>query len=389
MKLKRILALIIIVAAVLLVRASIIRIGPDEIGVRTINFGSGHGIVQEDYGPGYHRNVWLLDTWNRYPSSVQRLRFSKDALGSLARPVGELQLTSADGDRVSMTAEAVYRISDGAGHFVLQDSGAGKRYEDVVRNLAQDAARVLFGRLRTEAFYNEANRESARQEAAALLRERLKHRGIDLVDLLVETIEFDPNYENLIKQKKIADQQVELQKAKARAAAETGKVNTIKAETTVKVQKVEKETEAKVTQLRTETDLQVAALINEANKYATQRGADGTLYDNQKKAEGQRLVKFAQAEGTQRLNAAMIGEGGRNLVALEAAKALNLADVTFPSYGYDWFNPYQMALRLGGGEAPPAPAPDVHPPVAPGERLGAAHSNHDDAATLAQDGTNH
>ena len=44
---------------------------------------------------------------------------------------------------------------------------------------------------------------------------------------------------------------------------------------------------------------------------------------------------------------AVIGEGGRNLVALEAVKKLTVNDVTFPSVGYDWFNPYEMALRLG------------------------------------------
>ena len=31
------------------------RIKPDEIGVRTINFGTGEGIMQEDYNPGFHR----------------------------------------------------------------------------------------------------------------------------------------------------------------------------------------------------------------------------------------------------------------------------------------------------------------------------------------------
>ena len=47
------------------------------------------------------------------------------------------------------------------------------------------------------------------------------------------------------------------------------------------------------------------------------------------------------------MNEALVGEGGRNLVALEAMKKVNLTEVTFPSTGYDWFNPYEMSARMG------------------------------------------
>jgi hypothetical protein len=357
MKYLRIGIVVLAVVAVFLVRASVIKIAPDEIGVRTVNLSGGTGIVNQDYGPGYHRDLWPFDTWHVFPSTVQRIRFAAGATGLDGRPMGELQLASAGGDRVAMTAEVVYRIADGEAHKVLQDSGDERRFEDVVRTISQDSVRVVFGRLRTEGFYNSpAGREQARHEAATLLRDQLQPRGIELVDLLLQSIEFDPNYEGLIKQKKIADQQVELQKAKAKAAEETGKVAKIKASTVVRVQKVERETEAKVTQLDTETTLQAAALAGEAGRYATQKNADGSLYESQKKAEGEKAIKLAQAEGTQQLNLALAGEGGRNLIALQAAKALNLAEVTFPSLGYDWFNPSDMALRLGGGMEAGVPA---------------------------------
>ena len=61
-------------------------------------------------------------------------------------------------------------------------------------------------------------------------------------------------------------------------------------------------------------------------------------------------MKEAEAEGTRRLNSALLGVGGRNLVALEAAKRLNLTDVTFPSTGVEWINSHEMALKLGASE---------------------------------------
>ena len=334
-------------AAGLAALAGCAKIKPDEIGVRTRNFGSEEGIVPEDYAPGYHRFLWPLDTWNRFPSTVQRLRFAKDNQGAWMAENAALQLTSADGDHVGMNAEVFFRLAEGQAHHVLQDSGAGEKYKEVVRGLAQDAVRLLFGQLKTEAFYAETKREAAREEAVKTMRDRLKPRGIELVDFLVESVEFEPNYENLIRQKKLADQRVELEKAKSKAAEQRAKVQRIAADTAIRLQKIENETAIQIGGKTLELNLKMNGLKAEAEKYASGVNADAALYKTEKETEGQRLVKTAEAEGSQRLNEALIGEGGRNLVALEAVKKLNLGEITFSSPGYEWFNPHEMALQLG------------------------------------------
>jgi regulator of protease activity HflC (stomatin/prohibitin superfamily) len=329
------------------------RVKPDEVGVRTVNFGNGKGIVSRDFGPGYHRFLWPLDTWHQFPSTIQMIKFEKDATngGAPSQGPGEaLEITSTDGDHVMMTAEVLYRISDGEAHRVLQEIGAEDRCREFVRGLAQDAMRVLFGRLQTEAFYDEASREAVRQEALSQLRDRIKPRGIEVVDLLVQSLEFDQNYENLIKQKKLADQRVELEKAKSRAAEEKGKVSKILAETAVKVSTIEKETEAEITRKTAELNFQAGMLKGEADKYATTLTADAGLYKSQKDAEGQKLLKEAEADGIEHMNKALAGEGGRNYIAREAAKNLNMSGVAFPSSGYEWFNPREMAQKLGATE---------------------------------------
>ena len=92
------------------------------------------------------------------------------------------------------------------------------------------------------------------------------------------------------------------------------------------------------------------SLKADADKYASGLNADAVLYKSQKEADGQRLTKEAEAEGTLRMNAALLGIGGRNLVALEAAKHLNLTDVSFPTTGGEWFNPHDMAMKLGASD---------------------------------------
>lgn len=345
------------------------RIDPDETGVRTLNFGRNKGIVPKDFGPGYHRYLWPLDSWNRFPSTVRHLRFAPPTdtrTLSPHQPSDALQVTSADGDRVEVRADIFYRIADDAAHRLLQDSGPGDSYVGHVRNLAQDAARIVFGRLRTEDFYQEAQREAARQAGVAILRQRLEPRGIQLVDFLVETVEFDPNYENLIKQKKVADQRVELEKALARAATQEGQVARIQVETRARVQQVAREAEAVIVQLEADSDFAIARIRAEAERFAAERRAEAGLYAAQLAARGQEAILGAEAEGTRLLNQALAGDGGHNLVALEALRHLNLPEVSFPSSGFDWLNPQEMARRAGAADPSPV-APSPPPNLVPGE----------------------
>lgn len=323
------------------------KINPDEIGVRTLNFGSGKGVVAVDYAPGFHRAVWPLDSWHRFPRTIQRIQFLKESGSILNQNGGPLQLSSVDGDHVSLDAEVFFRILDGKAFVVLQDSGPGEQYKSLVRSLTVGAANSVFGQMKTEDFYNPKKREDSCLAINQSLQEKFKPRGLELVNFLVEKIEFDPKYESLIKQKKIADQQVELQLSKAKAAEEKGKVDKIEVETTVKIQQIQREAEAEIMRLGTETDLKIARITAEAEKYVASRKADADLYKNQKVAEGMLLKKTAEADGTGRMNQALSGDGSENLTALEAARNLQLNEVTFPSLGIEWFNPTDMARRLG------------------------------------------
>lgn len=341
------------------------RIKPDEIGVRTVNVGPNKGIAARDYGPGLYRAVWPLDTWHKFPRTVQTLPFLKESLPQADSSSSPLLLTSADGDRVLLDAEVFFRIAEDQAHRVLQDSGAGEKYKDVVRSSVIDAGRAAFGQLKTEDFYNPQQRESARLQALGLLKERLTPRGIEMIDFLVESIAFTPEYEKLIKQKKVSDQMVLLEVSKAKAAEEKGKVDKIRAETLAKLQKIQRENEAEILHLNTETDMRIAALKAQAEQYAAQRQADADLYQSRRVAEGKFLKKSAEAEGAQRMNRALSGEGGNNVTALEAARNLQMNEVVFPSTGLDWFNPMEMARRLGAETILEAAADEPLPEGAP------------------------
>ena len=74
---------------------------------------------------------------------------------------------------------------------------------------------------------------------------------------------------------------------------------------------------------------------------------DADLSAAQKDAQGQLLVKRAEAEGERLRNLAMMGAGGNILVALEAARNLNLSKATISTINVDLLDLDTMAEKLG------------------------------------------
>ena len=98
------------------------------------------------------------------------------------------------------------------------------------------------------------------------------------------------------------------------------------------------------------TNLEIAKINAEAKRYATQRKADADLIDAQKRAEGELLVKTAEARGEKMRNEAMTGVGGSTIVALEAAKNLQLKEATFSTMNVDLLDVDKMVEKFGASK---------------------------------------
>ncbi len=318
--------------------ASMVRVGPDEVGVltRNVGFGSQGGVVSEDFGPGWHLNVPMIHHWTILPARVRRVELTKDPRHR--SPLGDdaLLVQSSDGDRVIVDLEVFYRILPGHAHKLVQDSGVGDGHVRVLKSLARDSLRVVFGTLDTEQFYDPQARHEKSREAITELRAALAPRSLEVVDILVLDIEFEPKYEQKIKDKKLADQSGELNKAQARSAKERAVVAGIQLETTKQVKLIETTAEAESARIRAE-----------AEKHAAQRRAEADLYRSQLTAKGNLAVARAEAKVKRAKTAALGGSGGANLAALEAVSKIKIDSIAFPTGGSDWFDVRTMATRLG------------------------------------------
>jgi regulator of protease activity HflC (stomatin/prohibitin superfamily) len=309
------------------VRYSFVRIGPDEVGIKSNNVGT-RGIVQEDFGPGLHLGLPFFHTWTVLPARIRKVEMTKNPLQRSALGKEALIVQSSDGDRVMLDLNIMFRIHPGDAHRLLQDSGAGDGHVNVILNLASDRLRAIFGTLKTEEFYDSDKRHAKSREALLALQKALAPRFIDVVDVLILDFEFEPKYEEKIREKKLADQRSELAKSEATANQE----------------------KAHVTEIGIETDKQKKVIAANAKKDADAKKAEAgaDLYRSEQQAKGTLAKAHADAQVKAAKTEAMGAGGGSNYIALEAANNLNIGQIVLPTTPSQvWFDVAEMAKKLG------------------------------------------
>lgn len=329
------------------VKFFVIKVSVDQIGVRTRIWGVSRGIVEIDYSAGWHRAVGGIDQWDLYDCTVQTLEFAKEPsrLGHDERK--EAAIRTADDYDVSVDMIVKYQIKRGSAWKLRQDLGAGERYKIIVENEIRDIARSVFGRMTEKDLYNPAEKRKRAEECKVQLTERLATRYVDVIDVLILEMRFDPQLERKIKNIKLAELDNVLNKSKTLAAEQRGITQTIDADTEAIAQKIGADKERAITVLDAETSKTVTETLAEADKYYVQKRAEGDLYKQQRIATGTLLIKQSQAEGERLRREALTGSGADIIVAMEAARNMNLADVNLSSLDMNLLDVEDMATRLG------------------------------------------
>lgn len=370
----------VVIAAVAFFFASfkvlLVKIDIGEVGVRTLQYsflGANKGVEKNDFAPGWHRKIPMIDTWRVFDSTVQTTEFTtvqerresqevfrslysrgglKDGFGKNYPPTGpeRIELKSKDGYTVKLDVTVKYRINPGEAHLVYQKFNTEDQYKRIVRDQVQNTLRNVFGTMRTEEFYDPIVRRDKTNLTYKTLSDDLKSNHVELINILIRDITFDPSYERKILDKKLADQDVELNKSKAVAEEKKGLTNKILAETEAKVRVIEEEKSAAQLRMRAETDRQIADINSAARLTVAKTRADADLYAAEMIAKGTLVERQAEAEG-QRLRAAVLqGSGGANLVALEAVKGVNLSEIIISTLDTDPLDVDAMVDKLGAAK---------------------------------------
>lgn len=323
-----------------------IKIKPGETGVVNAEWTS--GFVEHDFGPGYHWDIGPFHTWTVFDTTVQTLNLNRDTEHAAHGEVeGPLIVKSGDGATVTTDVTIKYQIAKDCVWKIFKQFGAGERFKLTVKNEASQIMRVALGSLRTEDFYDPIVRERVAHEMEGQLRKQLELINVKLVGILIRDLSFDAEFERRIKDKVLAQQDVELNIALTRAADYRGRTKKIEADTEAKVQIITQERDKTIVEMRAKTAKEVEITRAQYLRDVAQIKSDADLYVAQKEAEATRLLKEAEAEGQKLRREALVGASGDLMVALEMARNVNFGTMVVSTQQIDPLDLQALLRRFG------------------------------------------
>ena len=338
-----------IIVIVVIVRFMIIRVPMDQIGVKTAVWGLNRGVVQKDYKPGWHRYIRKTATWDLYDATVQTFNFTREA----RTPDGkiesrELPIRTVDDYNVTVDIIIKFQIQRGKAHKIREEIGPGNRYKGFIASDIREVSRNVLGKMTEKDLYNPDQKRKRAAEAKQLLAVAFENRHINIIDFLILDMRFDPQLERKIKNVKLAELDQVLNISKERAVNQRGITQTIDATTEALAEKIQSNKDGKIVSLNAEMVTKVTEILADANKFLIEKKAEGNLYKEERRAAGELLIARAKAEGERLRRKAMTGTGGDLIVALEAARNINLNDVVVSTQDIDLLDIDKMIDKLGG-----------------------------------------
>lgn len=335
----------LVVAFVVVLAVCLTKVRLNEVGVK-VNMIGGAGIAKEDYGPGYYFLLPGVQKMYRLDPTVQAYQ-----MGGSDRMTEALKLRGKDQYTTQFDITILYRIKPTRAHLLAQQVGMdAERIRNFVRSRSEQALWEVLGRLNTQDFYNVDKREGARQDAKTKLTTTLEPNSIELVDILIREIQYDPKFEERLVQKQLLDQNKALNVEKARLEKELEKTQSIERETAAKVKVIEEEKTQEVANIVAETDARVKEIEADADLTSQKLLAEADKYRRTKMSEGELAKTQAQAKGEKAINEAYLGLGGQAYITRQMIDSIEFGDIEINTNQVNPFDVDQL-LRMFGLDA--------------------------------------
>jgi regulator of protease activity HflC (stomatin/prohibitin superfamily) len=260
--------------------------------------------------------------------TVSMRAFPGDVSGSEEGNAYTMELKTADGQNVNvdMTLQVALRGKE----VPLLHQKIGPNYEnEVLLPQMRSEARLAFGAYTAEDIYQGKVREEIQRLVLKKLQDSFSKTNSDgtliypaimVTDVLVRHLAFSQAFEQAIEQKKLAAQQVEVNKQLALAQEQKA----LQVEAEARGQKLKAVQEAQgigeSAKARAEGEAAAVRVKADAEKYRLAAEAEGNLAKYKAEAEGKKLSAEALA-----------GAGGQNVVALKFAESIA---PTLQTYAY-------------------------------------------------------
>ena len=280
--------------------------GETEVGVLVckISLGCKNKGVQEQLYPPGSTNFFapFIRDFYRFDTKVQNLEMVVDAKRSQREARDDLHLKTTDGNDISMDVTVVWQVDPKRTPTLLTDVGSStdEIKEKLVRPMARNHVRDVLNELDSESVYNADKRFEKAERAKTVLADALTPYGVVVTGVILHEHRFNPEYEEIIHNRKLAEQHAEQVKSEAQSA--------------------EQEALRNLETARGKVASDIAAATGELEQAKLK--ADSTFFQEQQNAEAILAERSANAQAIAKRNEALRGSGGRAMVKLKIAEAL-------------------------------------------------------------------
>jgi regulator of protease activity HflC (stomatin/prohibitin superfamily) len=283
-----------------------------EVGVRVDQLGllGGKGVVPEVYPPGGTYFFFRpFSEWFVFDTAIQNLVMVREATQGDRVGDDSLRFKTVDGNDISVNVTVSWRIDPTKTTYIVQFIGqsAGDVEAELVRPVSRSVIRDVLNQLTSESYYQAERRFQMGAEAAARLNVLLNAEGVIIEQVALGEHRFNPEYEQMIRDKKVAEQEAERLISETTAVAEEMKRDLEKMKGTV--------------------NQRIEGARGEASKVQLQ--ADAEWYQRDKQATALLSEKEAVAEGLRARALALAGSGGDRMVKIKIAEALAGKEILF------------------------------------------------------------
>ena len=285
--------------------------GETEVGILVCKISLGcksKGVQDQLYPPG-STNFFapFIRDFYRFDTKVQNLEMRAANKGR-----DDLQLKTTDGNDISMDVTVVWQVDPQRAPKLLAEvaTSTDDVKDKLVRPMARTHVRDVLNELDSESVYNSDKRFEKAEKARAVLTAALAPFGVVVSQVILHEHRFNPEYEHVIHDRKLAEQRAEQLKSEAEAASQESLRNLETA--------------------RGRVAADIAAAEGRLNQ--AKLGADAAYFAQQQNAQALLSEKTANAKAIAKRNEALRGTGGRAMVKLKVAEAITgKAIVLIPS----------------------------------------------------------
>jgi regulator of protease activity HflC (stomatin/prohibitin superfamily) len=325
--------------------------GETEVGVLVCKIGLGcarKGVQDQLYPPG-STNLFapFIRDFYRFDTKVQNLEMVADPARGDRKGRDDLQFKTTDGNDISMDVTVVWQIDPRNAPRLLREVGTSTEMvkEKLVRPVARTQVRDVLNELDSESVYNSDKRFEKAEKAREVLTRALLPFGVTVQQVILHEHRFNKEYEQVIHDRKLAEQRAEQLKSEAEAAQQEALRNLESA--------------------RGKVAAEIAAAEGKLKQAVL--GADAAYYAQQQNAEALLAERTAKAKAISKRNEALRGSGGRSMVKLKIAEAMAGKSIVLIPVGTagSSFNRLDVNKLVDAFQEEQTTAPPGNPPASP------------------------